>query len=310
MTDLTGATELYLLERSRVPLILAPDSTGMPAVLYPQPILFRTAYISAHNLESGILRAGAQLANHNCSLLAPISCPDGPPHRSALLFAYQQEMNGTWLDGTQSHHGAKMLQFKPTTTQSQWPWLSEMGTGQSGYFLTGTVGDSSLWHLFRLETDAFHRAIFTLSPVRLAAGCPRADFSSVNDPQLASEVAAQYKDLCGSIVAHGYRDVVTKTRNIVEGLVSARLKAAGHPASRDLFGDLQTVKKLLEDNQQRDTCGWTQLEYHLAHKIRLIQGQTHPIQTVKTGRALRPEFALSIVEDLIELLAIWGYSNA
>ena len=121
-----------------------------------------------------------------------------------------------------------MLQYRPTTTQGPWTWLNEMRAGQSGYFLTGTVGDSSLWRLFRVETDAFRRAVFTLSPVRLTAGCPRADFSSLSDPLLASEVTAQYRDLCASVVSHAYRDVVTKARNIVEGLVSTRLKAAGN----------------------------------------------------------------------------------
>jgi hypothetical protein len=308
--DFSSATELYLLERSRVSLVLVPDSTGVPTVVYPQPVLFRTAYVAASDVDAGIASARTRLANNNFMLLAPISCPDGPPHRSALLFAYQQEINGmSWLDGTRSFHGAKMLQFKPTTTQAPWQWLSEARAGQSGYFLTGTVGDSSLWRLSRLETDAFRRAIFTLSPIRLAVGCPSANFSSVPDALLAAEITAQYRDLCASVVAHGYRDVVTKARNVVEGLVSARLRSAGKSTSRDLFGDLQTVKRLLEDDKQRDECGWTQLEYHLAHKIRLVHGQTHPTQAVKAGRALRPEFALSITEDLIELLTIWGYAE-
>jgi hypothetical protein len=307
--DLSGATELYLLERSRVPMVLTPDSSGTPSVVHPQPVLYRAVYVSASDLETGLLRARGQLANDNCSLFVSIPCPDGPPNRSALLFTYQQALNGmSWLDETQSFHGDKMLQFKPTTTQGPWQWLSEVRAGQSGYFLTGTVGDTSLWRLFRLETDAFHRAIFTLSPLRLSAGCPQADFSGLSDPLLAAELAAQYRDLCASVMGHGYRDVVTKARNIVEGLVSARLKAAGRASNRDLFGDLQAVKKLLEDDKHRETCGWGQLEYHLAHKIRLVHGQTHPTQTAKTGRVLRPEFALSVVEDLIELLSIWGYS--
>lgn len=308
--DLSGTTELYVVERSRVPLILAPDSAGTPTVVHPQPVLYRAVYLSADELETGMVRARGQLADDNCRLLVPITCPDGPPHRSALLFTFQQAINGmSWRDETQIFHGYKLLQYRPTTTQDPWTWLNEMRAGQSGYFLTGTVGDSSLWRLFRLETDAYHRAVFTLSPVRLTVGCPAADFSSLSDALLASEVKAQYRDLCASVVAHGYRDVVTKARNIVEALVSARLKEEGHPASRDLFGDLQTVKKLLEDDKPRDACGWTQLEYHLAHKIRLVHSQTHPTQTVKAGRTLRPEFALSVVEDLIELLSVWGFAG-
>ena len=309
MIDFSGASELYVLERNRVPLILAPDSTGTPTVVYPQPVLYRAAYVSAGEFETGMMQARGQLGNDNCRLLAPISCPDGPPHRSALLFTFQQPVNSPWRDESQIFHGHKLLQYKPTTTQAPWTWLDEMRAGRPGYFLTGTVGDSCLWRLFRIETDAFHRAVFTMSPVRLAAGCPSTDFSSLSETLLAEEVGAQYRDLCASVVAHVYRDVVTKARNIVEGLVSARLKAAGQPTSRDLFGDLQTIKRLLEDDKQRDTCGWTQLEYHLAHKIRLVHSQTHPTQTVKTGRVLRPEFALSAVEDLIEFLTIWGFAG-
>lgn len=305
--DLSGASELYVLERNRLPLILAPDSTGVPTVVYPQPVLYRAAYLSADSLETGMLQARTQLGNDNCRLLAPIMCPDGPPYRSALLFEFQQAVNAPWRDESQIFHGYKLLQYKPTTTQAPWAWLDETRAGRPGYFLTGTVGASCLWRVFRIESDTFHRAVFTLSPVRLSASCPSVDFSRLTDPLLASELSAQYKDMCDSVVAHAYRDVVTKARNIAEGLVSARLKAAGQPTSRDLFGDLKLVKRLLEEDDQRDACGWTQLEYHLAHKIRLVHGQTHPTQTVKMGRALRPEFALSVVDDLIELLIMWDY---
>jgi hypothetical protein len=306
--DLSGATELYLLQRSRVPLLLIPDSAGTPTVLSPQPLLLRASYVSPNDVEAGLSRAARELASDNCWLFAPISCPDGPPNRSVLLFVLQQKINGiSWRDGTIISHGDTMLQYRPATLQGPWQWLSDARQGRSGYFLTGTMAGDSLWRVFRLEPDAFHRAVFTLAPLRVSSGCPQANFSTLNDTLLASEIAAQYRDLGRAVVAYGYRDVVTKARNIVEGLVSARLKAAGHPHGRDLFTDLKTVKSLLEDTKSRDSCGWTQLEYHLAHKIRLVHGETHATQTAKTARALRPEFAFSVVEDLIELLTIWGF---
>jgi hypothetical protein len=77
--DLSGATELYLLERSRVPMVLTPDSSGTPSVVHPQPVLYRAVYVSASDLDTGLLRARGQLANDNCSLLVSIPCPDGPP---------------------------------------------------------------------------------------------------------------------------------------------------------------------------------------------------------------------------------------
>ncbi len=201
------------------------------------------------------------------------------------------------------YHGDTVVRYEPATAQGQWGWLSDARMGRYGYFLTGTVGEDSLWRLFRLETDAFQRTVFTLAPVRLAVGCPQADFSSLGIPSLTQELAEQYGDMCRSIRSHSYRDVVTKARNIVEGLVWARLGAAG---GRDLFADLRTVKGLME--KQRDICGWMELEYHLAHKIRLVHARTHATQAAKTGRALTPEFALSVAEDLIELLRSWGYA--
>jgi len=203
------------------------------------------------------------------------------------------------------YHGGSMVQYGAATARVSWNWIEEARIGRYGYFLTGIVGDDSLWRLFRLEADTFQRSVFTLAPVRLIKGCPQTDFSNVNDPLLVQEIDAQYADLCQSIATHGYRDVVTKARNITEGLISARLSAAGHPTRRDLFNDLQTVKKLIEG--QKGTCGWRELEYHLAHKIRLPHAQTHATQIAKTGRILKPEFALSVAENLIELLTIWGY---
>jgi hypothetical protein len=203
------------------------------------------------------------------------------------------------------YHGASMLYYGAATARAGWSWLDDARAGRAGYFLTGAIGDNSLWRLFRLEVDTFHRSIFTLAPVRLASGCPQADFSSLRDSLFKQEIGAQYADMCRSLVTHSYRDVVTKARNIAEGLVSAQLSTAGHPTGRDLFADLQTIKRLIE--QRRDTCGWTELEYHLAHRIRLIHARTHATETAKSGRPLKPEFALSVAEDLIELLTTWGY---
>jgi hypothetical protein len=144
--------------------------------------------------------------------------------------------------------------------------------------------------------------VITLAPVRLTSGCPDADFSSLTDLTLVKEAAEQYADVCRSIVAHSYRNVVSQSRSIVEGIIWARLGASG---GRDLFSDLRTIKSLIES--QKDNCGWTELEYHLAHKIRLVHAQTRASQVAKSDRALTPEFALSVGEDLIELLRIWGY---
>lgn len=52
---------------------------------------------------------------------------------------------------------------------------------------------------------------------------------------------------------------------------------------------------------------WTDLEYHLAHKIRIVHSQTHATQAAKPGRALNPELAFSVAQDLFQLLRLWGH---
>lgn len=65
----------------------------------------------------------------------------------------------------------------------------------------------------------------------------------------------------------------------------------------------------MEANPQDDSSGWNYVEYHLMQKLRLLPGQTHPTGPVKAGRSRRPEFALSAVEDLVELLRIWNFAD-
>ena len=201
-----------------------------------------------------------------------------------------------------------MRLYRPATKEFSLNWSSDGRMEKYGFFLTGPVGNGSLWRLFRAETDTFDRWILTLAPVRLSSRFPKADFSSFKADLLASELSAQYADLANALTSNSYREAVTKAKNIVEAIIAAKLNKV--KKGRDLFENLQTIKELLDNPKQRDSCGWTHLEYHLANKIRLVHGQTHATAPVKMGRPLRPEFALSTVEDLIELLHIWGYCEA
>lgn len=95
----------------------------------------------------------------------------------------------------------------------------------------------------------------------------------------------------------------------MEGLLSERLRQQGREAEGSLGKDLLIIKRLLDDSTARRNCGWGDLEYHLAHRIRLIHGLTHPENATASSGPLRPEFALSVIDDVAELLRIWGYST-
>lgn len=298
-------TELYILERDRLPAILAPDSNGIPTLVDPHPFVLRAAYITLDNLEDGLLSARGKLGLPNCELLALMECPDGPPHRSGLYFAFRDSLSGvSWRDEKTNHHGAAIRRYGAVTNVGPHRWLEEARQGRLGYFLTGDATDNALWRVTRLEADAFNRCVFTLTPIRMAGNLPAPDFSTLGDPLLVAELSQQYQDLCRSAIQHAYRDVVTKARNIVEGLVGVRLHGQGQPSAGKLFDDLVQVEKLL-GGAIRDTCGWKDLEYHLCHKIRLLHAGTHVSQVAKSG-PLRPEFALTVLEDLAYLLAAWG----
>lgn len=294
--DISQSNDLYLLIRNSTPTWLAPDSNGVAVAFDPQPTVLRAAY-SASLDDQSIWAAKAWLMGEQHWLLTLAPCPEGPPHRFAFLFVRRNEPQiAMFQDGPYLRHGVQFIWYQRATP------ATSVGPG---FFLTGTVDRGSVWRVFRHELDPFNRWLLTLSPVRLSSQCPQADFSSLKSPLVAAEVAAQYADMARAITANSYRDVVTKAKNIVEAIVAERLGKTDK--SRDLYENLTVVKKSLDDPKLRESCGWTDLEYHLANKIRLVHGQTHATGPAKMGRPLRPEFALSTVEDLIDLLYSWGY---
>jgi hypothetical protein len=304
MPSITGASTLYIL---RGTVILVPDSSGIPEIVDPQPLILRIAYISPDFFDTQLARAQVELASEHCTLFVPLQSSEGPPYRSGLIFAFRDNLSGiSWRDEKTERHGAQMTQFGVTTPLVDYTWSQDVRRGRSGYFVTGQSPDTSLWRVFRLEADALGRQVFTIAPVQFSPNCPRADFSSVADAGLRAEVIAQYDEFCQRVTASAYRDVLTKARNIVEGLVAYKLNQQGRSLRRDLGTDLQTVRDLL-NGPTRETCGWSDLEYHLAHKIRLLHAQTHPTVVTDAGRPIRPEFALTVAEDLAELLRVWRY---
>jgi hypothetical protein len=298
--DVSETSDLYLLQRNNTALWLAPDLNGVGHVLSPQPTMFRAAY-SPSTDEQTMHGARASLGSDRCWLLAFTACPDGPPHRWALLFIFVKEFSITIQDGPYTRPGKTVSWYRRATKVTS---LSSLGEGP-GFFLTGVEQDGALWRLTRQEFDSFNQWVLTLSPVRLSSSVPRANFSSLKAPLLAQEVAAQYQDMIRAVTANSYREVVTKAKNIVEAIVADRLGTV--EKSRDLYENLQTVKKLINASPQAGSSRWSYLEYHLMQKLRLLHGQTHPTGPAKAGRSLRPEFALSVVEDLIELLEVWGF---
>lgn len=294
-----AASKLYLLDSGHRQAILLPNEDGVPTFVDPQPMATRSVYIHAGRTEHEDLQQAQIELGTGRSLLVYVACPDGPPRRCALCFTFQRTITGPWQEQT-IHHGAELHEYAVTTTFAGWSWLSEHENESAGYFLTGVASETSLWRVLRIEKDAFSRSLFTLSPIRLNATLVAADFAPLEDALLVGQLRAQYEDLARSVEQHAFRDVVTKAKNIIEGVIAGKL---GLLDDRDrLDSGLKMIRKLLEDKETRAACGWTDLQYHVAQKIRLLHGRTH----ATTRTLLRPEFALSVVEDLNFLLREWG----
>jgi len=289
--NVTEVSDLYLLIQRRRAVWAAPDLSNQLKPLDPQPQMIRATYVNAPLLPNFLANAQSSLLNETAGVMAFVSCPDGPPFRSGLPFTFAQEVPYGNEMGRLYKRAGKI--FNPGSADGAW--------------MTGGPGatEASLWRIFRAELDALGRWVLTLEPIRFLSKFPNADFSSLKAPLLKETVERFYRDLARAVVTNSYRAVVTEAKNIVEAIIADRLGTV--ETSRDLSGNLQVVKKLLDGSAEDGACGWTYLEYHLAQKIRLVHGQTHATAPTKSGRSLRPEFALSVAEDLIELLSMWQY---
>lgn len=303
--------DIYVLERGQLSVVLTPDSDNVPTVCDPQPIVTRFEYLPVGFDDAQLIATRGRLNEARCNLFLAVPCPDGPPYRSGHIFTFQQALNGiSWRHGSCSYHGGSATRFAATTPRGSWVWTEDARSGRAGYFLTGQSGESALWRVFRLEADALNRTVVTLAPVRWNAQCPAADFSPITEPALRSELAQQYEDFCRSATSYAFRDVATKARNIAEGLLAYRLRSASFNGTGRIFQDLQTVKRTLDDSSTRGSSPVSELEYHILHKIRLVHARTHPDNPATAYLPVKPEFAMSVVEDLSEILRAWGLLRA
>lgn len=240
--------DLYVLEQGRLQALLFPDSDGVPELAHTPPFVVRGVYLGSSELEKDATKSGA-LLNNKPGLLVGISSPDGPPYRSCLYYTHKGPITASWRDESKIYHGSTLSRYEATTVQGPWQWLSECAAGQQGYFITGDAERNSLWRVFRLEADPFSRCLFTLAPVRFTSRLPSVDFSVLG--VIAIELLGQYEELCRAAIQGAYRDVVTKARNIVEGILATKFEVE----SRDRLNDsLKHMKILLGRRASREAA--------------------------------------------------------
>ena len=291
--DLAG--QAFYLYNGKV-LARRTDNSGY--VLDPQPILVRSSYSpSAANLESlstHIHNALTEVPPTN--LLYIMSSPDGPPYRLARLF-YKAGNDHLVLDGGRYSISASV--FYPIGEASQ-PWDKDTHRLQPGLFVTGSGGPTNIWRIHRIERDIWGGPLFTLAPLLLAPGFPMLDLSGMGNADRKKEIASQYEELQRCVITHAYRGAIARAKDIAEALITEKSAKSSsdpfHAKLEDIFVQLKAGKTSLS---------W--LTFTLCQKLRLVYKHTHPENALERGRPVTPELALSVVEDLIEILRDLGH---
>lgn len=152
-----------------------------------------------------------------------------------------------------------------------------------------------------MDIDAFDCTIFLLSPMRLLSGLPKLNFAHVSDALVRAEIDGHYAELQRAIGSHSYRGIITHARSIAEQALGICLASNGQTPGKDL-NDHLTILRELRSKSKNELDWFSDLAYHSAQKIRLLQARTHIDRAVKAGRPVQPELALSCLEDLKEVL--------
>jgi len=114
------------------------------------------------------------------------------------------------------------------------------------------------------------------------------------------EIASHYDELQRCVITHAFRGAIARAKDIAEVLITEKSSKPPndpfHTKLEDIFAQLKAGKPPLS---------W--LTFTLCQKLRLIYKRTHPENTLEEGRPVSPELALSVVQDLIEILKDLGH---
>jgi hypothetical protein len=103
-----------------------------------------------------------------------------------------------------------------------------------------------------------------------------------------------------------YSSLITTAKNVAESLALCALGAPKQCMTIDK--SLREIGKRLE---AKEAIGLNlgSLEYHLMRKLQILHGHTHSDHVVISGRLVEPGFALTVVEDLVQVLRTAGLAR-
>jgi hypothetical protein len=301
MSDLGDATRLWIVDRNSGRTVMAQSvEDGVIEPVTPVASLFPVCYLSAGEAQQDKWQ-GAWNSIHDrfAYLAAKIASPDGPPTLVLLLYGWKGQTLFTYRVGSRPHHGEYGTVYQVAGPGQGGGWESEVNRGVYGYFLIGAPQGSNLWRIYRAEVDHVGRYNFSVTPVSLPHGLPAPDFKSV-DHDIREEMLLHWQELERAYVEHRSYALVTAAKNLGEGLLCWKLGDQIGRKRPDIGNLLPALKLILDDKDAREGAPFSDLDYHLLSKLRLLHARTHPERA--TRDRLTPELALSAAQDIVAVL--------
>jgi len=142
--------------------------------------------------------------------------------------------------------------------------------------------------------------------VQLASGLPEIDFSAIDNDLLRQKLVNDWSEVQRCLANNLYSSLITAAKNVAESLV---VFAVGDSSAKLTFQ--QGLAELGRRLETKQSCRlpFEFLDYHLMSKLRILHGSTHSDRVVVSGRLVEPEFALTVADDLVQVLRSTGLAR-
>jgi hypothetical protein len=307
LSDIANTSTLWIVYRHSTYLTLAPSSTGTPEPVVPTPVIFRVVYVTEAEAERGDLQSSwNSLHERFANIGVKLPSADGLPAQSLIVFIWRTAGPISYAVNGRAFHGIDASAYGAAVPAQQMVWEGEIHQGRLGYFLIGSARQGNLWRVVRVETDYTSRFVFTILPVTLPNGLPSPRFERIEDDEIRTEVEQHWRDLQNALDHRSHRALVAAAKNVAEGLLYIETRERLGRKRADMGTMLPILRDLLAKKEPA-TLPFTELDYHLMSKLRLLHQRTHVEHGI--SRPLRPELALTAAQDLAEVLRSVGLAD-
>lgn len=308
MSSIFNALCIWVVRKSNAVYIVAAGESGMPEPIRESVPVYRATYLSPDGISERLEQGNIFLDPPNGFLLVRVGDSEAPPATTAYIFTHAGDEKVPCRIGSNSNQ-YNATKYVAPSRDTLWAWNNDLAQGKYGYFQIGMKGETNLWRLRRAEADFAGRHVFTIAPVVSSNGLPSLDVSTVQDVVIGQEIQQHWNELSAVYMRQLPYRTVNAAKDICELLLCDVLQRADIPRPRTFgLGDLlKQLHTLLEANKDKSQP-FDFLHFHLMQKIRILHGNIHATKVTRRG-SITPELALSVVNDLVEVLKAAGLTT-